>query len=121
MKNKINWTDPVGVLDMGDSMKILDVARQMIALSGYQEGEDIEIEFIGLKPGEKLYEEVQHLSETLQPTDHPRVMRFVAEGARAVSIETISTALGSASSVSDPSEIKQVIQQFVPEYTPYLD
>jgi FlaA1/EpsC-like NDP-sugar epimerase len=58
------------VLDMGESMKILDVARQMIALSGYQEGEDIEIEFIGLKPSEKLYEEVQHLSETLQSTDH---------------------------------------------------
>ena len=109
------------VLDMGESMKILDVARQMIALSGYQEDEDIEIEFIGLKPGEKIYEEVQHLSETLQPTDHPRVMRFVADGERAVSIETISAALGSASSVSDPSEIKQAIQKFVPEYTPYLD
>jgi FlaA1/EpsC-like NDP-sugar epimerase len=109
------------VLDMGESMKILDVARQMIALSGYQEGEDIEIEFIGLKPGEKLYEEVQHLSETLQPTDHPRVMRFVAGGQRADSMASIFSALGSATSVSDPSEIKQAIRRFVPEYTPYLD
>jgi len=108
------------VLDMGKSMKIVEVARQMIALSGYTVGEDIEIEFIGLKPGEKLYEEVQHLSEALQPTNHPRVMRFVAEGARADSIESIATALGSASSVSDPTEIKHTIQRFVPEYTPYL-
>lgn len=108
------------VLDMGTSMKIVDVARQMIALSGYSEGEDIDIEFIGLKPGEKLYEEVQHLSETLQPTNHARVMRFVAEGERADSIESIAAALGSASTVSDPNEIKQSIQRFVPEYTPYL-
>jgi FlaA1/EpsC-like NDP-sugar epimerase len=108
------------VLDMGKSMKIVDVARQMIALSGYIEGEGIEIEFIGLQPGEKLYEEVQHLSETLQPTNHSRVMRFVAEGPRADSIESIATALGSASSVSDPNEIKRTIQCFIPEYTPYL-
>ena len=108
------------VLDMGKSMKIVDVARQMIALSGYIVGEDIEIKFIGLKPGEKLYEEVQHLSETLQPTNHPRVMRFVADQKCADSIESITTALGSASSVSDPTEIKRTIQRFVPEYTPYL-
>ncbi len=47
-------------------------------------------------------------------------MRFVAEGARADSMASIAAALGSASSVSDPSEIKQVIRKFVPEYTPYL-
>jgi FlaA1/EpsC-like NDP-sugar epimerase len=109
------------VLDMGESMKILDVARQMIALSGYHEGEDIEIEFTGLKPGEKLYEEVQHLSEALQPTDHPRVMRFVAQGERPYSVESMMAALGTASSVSDVAEIKNTIQKFVPEYTPYLD
>ncbi len=108
------------VLDMGKSMKIVNVARQMIALSGYIEGEDIEIEFIGLQPGEKLFEEVQHLSETLQPTNHSRVMRFVAEGPGADSIESIATALGSASSVSDPTEIKLTIQRYVPEYTPYV-
>lgn len=108
------------VLDMGESMKIVDVARQMITLSGYIEGEDIEIEFIGLQPGEKLYEEVQHLSETLQPTNHSQVMRLVAEGPRADSIESIATALGSASSVSDPTEIKRTMQRYVPEYTPYV-
>ncbi len=108
------------VLDMGQSMKILDVARQMIALSGYQEGEDIAIEFIGLKPGEKLFEEVQHLSERLQPTDHPRVMRFVADGERVDSVESIRSELVALSD-GDASEIKHAIQKFVPEYTPYFD
>jgi FlaA1/EpsC-like NDP-sugar epimerase len=108
------------VLDMGESMKILDVARQMIALSGYREGEDIEIKFTGLKPGEKLYEEVQHLSETLQPTTHARVMRFVADGELTHSIEVISAALEAALEQSDSNEIKRAIQRFVPEYTPSL-
>lgn len=107
------------VLDMGESMKILDVARQMIVLSGFQESEEIEIVFTGLKPGEKLYEEVQHLSETLQSTDHPRVMRLVADAERADSVESIASVL-SALSASDPSEIKEAIRTFVPEYTPYL-
>ncbi len=109
------------VLDMGEPMKILDVARQMIALSGYHEGEDIEIQFTGLKPGEKLYEEVQHISEALQPTDHLRIMRFVADGKRPHSVESMVSALVAASSGSDVAEIKKVIQRFVPEYSPYLD
>ena len=108
------------VLDMGQSMKILDVARQMIALSGFQEGEDIEIEFTGLKPGEKLYEEVQHLSETHEATDHSRVMRFVAGGERADSVQSMQADLAALAD-GDASEIKHTIRRFVPEYTPYLD
>ena len=109
------------VLDMGEPMKILDVARQMIALSGYHEGEDIEIKFTGLKPGEKLYEEVQHISEALQPTDHPRIMRFVAHGEPGHSVDSMVDALGAASWGSDVAEIKKTIQRFVPEYTPYFN
>jgi FlaA1/EpsC-like NDP-sugar epimerase len=109
------------VLDMGESMKILDVARQMIALSGYHEGEDIEIQFTGLNPGEKLCEEVQHISEALQPTDHPRVMRFVANQEQPHSVQSMVGALEAASSGSNVAEVKKAIQRFVPEYTPYLD
>jgi FlaA1/EpsC-like NDP-sugar epimerase len=108
------------VLDMGEPVKIIDVARQMIALSGYKEGEDMEIKFIGLRPGEKLYEEVQHLSETLQPTNHPRVMRFVAREECAVSIDSIQAELESVLPSGDTAQIKQLIQKYVPEYTPYL-
>ncbi len=109
------------VLDMGESIKIIDVARQMIALSGYEEGHDIEIEFIGLRPGEKLYEEVQHLSETLRPTDHPRVMRFVAREESTEPIDSICSELGALMPHYDAVRIKQSIRKYVPEYTPYLD
>jgi FlaA1/EpsC-like NDP-sugar epimerase len=62
---------------MGQPVKIVDLARQMIELSGFKVGEDIEIKFIGLKPGEKLYEELQHRDEQHEPTEHPRIMRLV--------------------------------------------
>lgn len=108
------------VLDMGESVKIVDVARQMITLSGYREGEDIEIKFIGLKPGEKLYEEVQHLNETLKSTDHPRVMRFVAKEKNTATIGSICAEINSALETNDTDQIKQVMRKYVPEYTPYL-
>jgi FlaA1/EpsC-like NDP-sugar epimerase len=106
------------VLDMGESVKILDVARQMIALSGLRENTDIDIEFTGLQPGEKLYEEVQHLSEALQATRHPRVMRFITEQDTQMKIEQIQQALEAAIEGSDSNAIKQTIRKYVPEYSP---
>ena len=64
------------VLDMGQPVKIVDLAKQMIELSGFKVGEDIEIVFSGLKPGEKLFEELQHHTEEYAPTAHPRIMQF---------------------------------------------
>ena len=109
------------VLDMGDPVKITDVARQMIALSGYKEHDDMEIQFVGLSPGEKLHEEVQHLSETLQPTNHPQVMRFATEKESAASIDSICADLTNALSTNDVAHIKRLMQKYVPEYTPYLN
>ncbi|MDQ8207344.1 nucleoside-diphosphate sugar epimerase/dehydratase [Coraliomargarita sp. SDUM461003] len=108
------------VLDMGESVKIVDVARQMIALSGLRENTDIDIEFIGLQPGEKLYEEVQHLSEELQATRHARVMRFVAPKDANFDIEKLNADLQAAIAGGHVREIKQAIQKHVPEYTPSL-
>ncbi|MFT5837358.1 MAG: FlaA1/EpsC-like NDP-sugar epimerase, partial [Candidatus Azotimanducaceae bacterium] len=99
------------VLDMGESIKILDVARQMIALSGLREGADIDIEFTGLQPGEKLFEEVQHLSEALQATSHPRVMRFVAAQNAEFDIELVGQELESAMQGSDANATKRIIQK----------
>ena len=107
------------VLDMGESVKILDVAKQMISLSGLREGVDIDIEITGLKPGEKLYEEVQHLSEELQATRHSRVMRFVANQATSNEMQAISQGIEDSIAQGDANEIKACIQKFVPEYTPY--
>jgi len=61
------------VFDMGKSVKIVDLARKMIKLSGYEVGKDIHIVFTGLRPGEKLYEEVLNVKETTLPTVHERI------------------------------------------------
>jgi FlaA1/EpsC-like NDP-sugar epimerase len=106
------------VLDMGQPVKIIDLAKQMIELSGFRVGEDIEIKFTGLKPGEKLFEELQHHTEVYAATEHPRIMRFT------------STAMFSESGVQeleknlyqyDSNQLKSILKQLVPEYTPFLD
>jgi len=106
------------VLDMGEPIKIIDLATQMIELSGYRVGEDIEIQFSGLKPGEKLFEELQHHTEEHQATRHPRIMRFVATPAEAVqNLEELMPTLYEM----DIPAVKRKIKELVPEYTPYLD
>ena len=61
------------VFDMGESVKIDDLARRMIYLAGFTPDEDIKIEYTGLRPGEKLYEEVLSNKENTLPTDHSRI------------------------------------------------
>ena len=106
------------VLDMGDPVKIIDIARQMIALSGLREGTDIDIELTGLQAGEKLFEEVQHLSETLQATEHPCVMRLIATSDSQINMSLISQDLESALFYTDVAAIKDAIKKHIPEYTP---
>ena len=65
----------VFVLDMGEPVKIVYLAEQMIRLSGKEPGTDIEITYVGLRPGEKLYEELFYEQESLQPTSHPKIMK----------------------------------------------
>jgi FlaA1/EpsC-like NDP-sugar epimerase len=106
------------VLDMKQQVKILDLARQMIELSGFKPGEDIEIKFTGLKPGEKLFEELQHHAEQYEPTDHPRIMRFVSQVAFSESgVEELGRELDGL----EPGELKERLQVMVPEYTPHLE
>ena len=63
------------MLDMGEPVRIVDLARDMIRLSGLEEGSDIDIEFTGIRPGEKLYEEMFFNHEIAEPTEHPKVLR----------------------------------------------
>ncbi|MFN2430876.1 MAG: polysaccharide biosynthesis protein, partial [Cryomorphaceae bacterium] len=60
---------------MGQSVKIIDLAKQMISLSGLELGKDIEIKITGLRPGEKLYEELLNDEENTLPTHHPQIKR----------------------------------------------
>jgi FlaA1/EpsC-like NDP-sugar epimerase len=61
------------VLDMGEPVKIVDLARELITLSGFRPGEDIEISFTGSRPGEKLFEELSIKGEDMQLTRHPKI------------------------------------------------
>ena len=71
----IGEQDNVFVFDMGQSIKILDLAKKMIALAGLEEGKDIEVAITGLRPGEKMHEELLSKNESMLPTHHQKIMR----------------------------------------------
>jgi FlaA1/EpsC-like NDP-sugar epimerase len=108
------------VLDMGKPMKIVDVARQLIELSGFEPNVDIEIKFTGLRPGEKLFEELNLTSENMVATAHPRVMRFVGPSGSLVTARAFLNDLEARAPEMDPNTLKQEFQKLIPEYRPYL-
>ena len=106
------------VLDMGEPMKIYDLAKKMIKLSGLQLGEDIEIAFTGLRPGEKLYEELQHGQETLELTENKKVFRFTGTKAGEDEVRAFLKELSPLLRSSDYNALKRKLHSFVPEYVP---
>lgn len=110
------------VLDMGKPVKIVDLARQLIELSGLRPGEDIEIKFIGLRPGEKLFEELQHKNELLKPTAHERIFLLAAnEQLPADWADTCLREVERQVTVLEPEQLKLAIKSLVPEYQPHLE
>jgi FlaA1/EpsC-like NDP-sugar epimerase len=108
------------VLDMGKPVRIVDLARQMIELSGLKPDEDIQIEFVGMRPGEKLFEELSHTGENFVPTNHPKISRFISQPlALSVMRKTLET-LRSKLHQSDAQTLKLLLRDAVPDYTPYL-
>jgi FlaA1/EpsC-like NDP-sugar epimerase len=108
------------VLDMGEPVRIADLARNMIRLSGFTENE-IHIEFSGLRPGEKLYEELLTDSEHTLPTPHPKLRVALAEAAPDAEWQReLENWIGDAvpGSIHD---VKQRLRFFVPEYSPPPD
>jgi FlaA1/EpsC-like NDP-sugar epimerase len=108
------------VLDMGKPVKIAELARQMIELSGLQPDIDIEIKFVGLRPGEKLFEEINCKGEAYRPTRHSRIMRFVTAPEDSRKIDGALQKLSSEMHRAEPDRLKQLIQQTLAEYTPDL-
>ncbi len=101
------------VLDMGQPVRILDLARDMIRLSGLRVEEDIEIEFSGLRPGEKLFEELYSDQEVHQETAHAKIM--VAASARQNLLEVIRDVSRLQSVVDEPNEIvRQLLGEIIP-------
>jgi FlaA1/EpsC-like NDP-sugar epimerase len=108
------------ILDMGKPVKIIDMARQMIELSGFKPDVDIEIRITGLRPGEKLYEELRHTDESHETTVHPRVYRLkAAPDSVAERDDGWLTALRVVADTGNAAEIKAAMKRLVPEYTPY--
>lgn len=104
------------VLDMGEPVKIVDLAKDLIRLSGFNEG-DIKIEFTGLRPGEKLYEELLADNENTLPTPHPKLRIAQARLVSASELEMMQSWISMDGTVAD-GEVRQQMRQWVPEYTP---
>jgi FlaA1/EpsC-like NDP-sugar epimerase len=104
------------VLDMGSPVRILDLARKMITLAGFVPDEDIEIRFTGLRPGEKLFEELKIDSETVLPSTNEKIKIFRGEQ---LTIEEIEAWIGELRSLlerGEPSMLLEHFRRLVPEY-----
>lgn len=107
------------VLDMGQPVNIAALARQMIQLSGLQPEVDIEIKYVGLRPGEKLFEELNCQGENFCPTRHPRIMSFIHRPEPFDLVQAALVRLEEEMYSIEAMEVKNRIRQLVPEYAPY--
>lgn len=104
------------VLDMGEPVKIIDLARQMIRLAGLRPGKDVEIAITGLRPGEKLYEEVLHEAEPTLPTEQAGILVADPRHADAAELARDLDRLEAACMAADDAKARQLVISLVPEY-----
>jgi FlaA1/EpsC-like NDP-sugar epimerase len=107
------------VLDMGQPVKIADMARDLIRLSGFEPEVDIEIEYIGLRPGEKLYEELITEGEGIVPTSHKKIMTLRGEVCSLNQINGKIDILARMAVEQDAEKIKATLKEIVADYQPY--
>ncbi len=106
----------VFVLDMGEPVKVEDLAKDLIRLSGLEVGVDIDIRYTGTRPGEKLYEELFFDSESAIPTDHPKVLR-AKNGTLPIGLSTVVDVLVEGAQNGRPDdEIRELMMRLVPEF-----
>lgn len=108
------------VFNMGDSVKIMDLAKQMIRLKGLYYPEDIDIKIVGLRPGEKIYEELLANDENTERTHHEKIMiakvnNYDLEQKR-IKIDTLCSLIKIASPIDDKMKMVGLIKEIVPEY-----
>ncbi|MBV6427752.1 MAG: hypothetical protein KIPDCIKN_02274 [Haliscomenobacter sp.] len=105
------------VFDMGEQVRILDLAHRMIQIYGLTPGKDVEIQFIGLRPGEKLYEELLDHKETLAETHHPKIFRAQVRPGDFHQIRSdIDLLIAGAQNGWRPAELVQTMKTLVPEF-----
>lgn len=106
------------VLDMGTPVKIIDLARDLIRLSGLEEGRDIDIAYTGIRPGEKLYEEVLFGDEDIRQTNHPKIVRAIALPPDvSLSGRIESLVRFSALAPNDHVGIRKMLRDLVPDFS----
>ncbi len=108
----------VFVLDMGEPVKILDLAEELIRLSGFIPYEDIDIVFTGLRPGEKLFEELLVEGEGVKPTTHKKIKIASAMTADLARVSLSLDCLHERACSSDILGIMEGLRELIPEYTP---
>jgi FlaA1/EpsC-like NDP-sugar epimerase len=109
------------VLDMGEPVRIVDLARNLILLSGLRPEQDIRIEFVGPRPGEKLYEELSAAGEDLLPTQHAKIRVF---GGAMLPWAEIQGQIGRARRLSGERRLEDLVlamKELVPDYSPGAD
>jgi len=106
----------VFVLDMGEPVKIVDLARDLITLSGFRPNEDIEIQFTGVRPGEKLFEELALTGEDMQPTRHPKIFIWKNVSPDQTALDNTIAELLAVADDGDYQAIIKLIKRVVPEY-----
>jgi len=111
------------VLDMGEPVKIEAMARQLIELSGFEPGREIEIRYTGLRPGEKLYEELSHNEEVTEKTEHAKIWRLKPQNILAIETDQLEQSIHGIieeAARGNTAGAKQKIKELIPEYTPWL-
>jgi len=109
------------ILDMGRPIRIDDMARDLIKLSGFEPDVDIPIKYIGLRPGEKLYEELITDGEGIVPTSHEKIMVLSGKVCDQIFLNGKIDDLGRLARDQNVYEIKSKLQEIVPEYQPTLN
>lgn len=105
----------VFVLDMGEPVKIMDLAEQMITLSGLKPGEDIEIVFTGVRPGEKMAEELMNSDETVGTTRHPKIFIGTIDSVDGDKVAVGVDELAQAARSGDQETVRRVFGKWIPE------
>jgi FlaA1/EpsC-like NDP-sugar epimerase len=108
------------VLDMGAPVKIADLARNLIRLSGLRPDEDIKIQFTGVRPGEKLYEELNSMEEDTLPTPSEKIKIFTGNGLPSADVEYHIDALRDICERRDVPGLVLILKDLIPDYNPSL-
>jgi FlaA1/EpsC-like NDP-sugar epimerase len=109
------------VLDMGQPVRISDLARDLILLSGLKPGEDIRIEFTGMRPGEKLCEELSTLMEGTVPTSHSKIRIYTGSGGLEEELEPWLESIADVCSARDLGRLVMAMKETVIDYNPSAD